>query len=882
MSQILIDHCYANNRLALIFYDDETQKFRFWQRRVPKHLSYSYILNEDGSGDRFIEKMYLDDDFIKATVGHENVLLFHPLLGRQALFTKVYFQSPRDVPKYMGGAEYFENKLKYYARFAIDEGISFGMPHTVEGDKIRPIKPKLDKEQRTLYRKLCKKFDKKMVTDLLKLLLAPVPEIPFVSCDMEMLPQGNVVPSPKTAPEPVIAVALSFVGGSDDRGVVLSLTHETRITTPRKVPYQFIKDIKEGKYTVEWFDTERALLKRLIELLQDPNYRMLITFNGDNFDLQYLYNRCRYFGLWTPLRYRNYVSEGGREYHDVHFEPKDPTHKIPDMDRWKLHLDLYKFFSQTYIKDYAYEGAYTDNKLETISQALIGEGKTELEVPIGDLSVWQLIVYNFQDVVLLDKLMRMNNNQVMWLIFLLMRLGVEPLEECYRKAISSKVTHFIQKWVTKKGWISPRRIDMRAKDNFEWERLRIDVEKLPKKYKGATVIDPVPGCYFGVEGRDFTGLYTNTIHNKNLSFETICCGHTECMTNVVPDVGHYVCTKRTGIMAEIVGLLTNTRSLYFKEKGKVDLFFKPIEQVLKVFGNAIYGVFGAIFFPYYLWMLAESITAYSRDALESMIAKAIELYMRVLYGDTDSVFLTDYTDETMAELVKWVDKELDLELNLDYNLNILVISHRKKNYFGVTKDGKTIVKGFKIKKRNSPPIVSELGKKVIDIIGKTENDRELDRAKRVVTILLRSYYNRIWNKEGKVSDYAFTQQITKKLKNYKVLTIHVRAALIEADALIAELPKGVSATPEQIIQPGTLQSYVKCNIEAVRRPSGKGTRISVLPLSMAEIEDIEPSYYHKELISSINQIVEPLGIKPEHYQTRDPRKTTLDSFLVTA
>lgn len=879
MSQILIDHCYANNRLALIFYDEETKGFRLWQRHTPKHLSYSYILNEDGSGDKFIEEMYNDEDFLKANVGHENVMLFHPILGRQAQFTKVYFQNPRDVTQFMGGDQFFENGLKYYARFAIDEKISFGMPHTIDGDKIRPIKPKLDKEQKGLYRKLCEKFDKGMVTDLLKLLLAPVPEIPFISCDIEVLPQGNVVPSPKTASEPVTSIAFAFVDGNDSKGIALALTHEVRAVTPRRAPLQFLRDVRKGKYAVEWFDTERNLLKRTIELLQDPNYRIIVTFNGDNFDLQYIYNRCLYFGLWTPIRHRNYISMGGREYHDVHIEPKDPTYKIPDMEHWKLHLDLYKFFSQTYIKNYAYGSVYSDNRLETICQALIGEGKVDLKVPIADLSVWELIHYNFQDVVLLNKLMRRNNNQVMWLIFLLMRLGVEPFGECHRKAISSKVHQFIQKWITRNGWISPRRMDMRAKDNLEWERLGTDVSMLPSKYKGATVIDPTPGYYFGVEGRDFTGLYTNTIHNKNLSFETVCCGHAECMTNVVPDVGHYVCTKRKGIMAEIVGLVTTTRTLYFKEKGKTDPFFKPIEQVLKVFGNAAYGVFGAFFFPYHLWMLAESITAYARDALDRMIEKAKELGMTVIYGDTDSVFLIDYTDESMDELVKWVEKELDLELNLDYDLSILVISRRKKNYFGITRKGEAIVKGFKIKKRNTPPIVSELGKKVINILGKARNEEELSRAKRVVILLLRSYYNRIWHREGKVTDYAFTQQITKKLKNYKVLTIHVRAALIEAEALIASLPKGVSATPEQIIQPGTLQSYIKCNLEAVRRPSGKGTRIRVLPLSLAEIEDIEPSYYHKELVSSINQIVEPLGIEPKHYQTRDPQKPLLDSFF---
>jgi len=881
MSNCLIDHTYANDRLGLIFYDEATNKFRLWQEPTQQHFSYSYMLNEDGLADNWLIEMHENDDFLRQYRGADDVTLYHPRWHRNAKFKQIFFANPNDVRTYMGGDEFFENHLKYYARFAMDKRMAFGMPYNILPDnKIQRIKITRSKPEKKLARDLINLgFTKNMVHKVLDMLLAPIPKLSYIAMDMEVLTRGNVVPNPFIAAEPILSIAFKY--SNDRAGLILSLDHKTRTVLKRKINPAVVEAVNKGHYTIEWFDDERELMKRANEVLMDPDYRVLITYNGDNFDLPYWKYRCLQFGIWTPLRHRNYVSPGGKVYNDIYIEPKDDNRR-PDMSKWKLHFDMYKFLAQAYIKDYAFRGKYTDNRLGTIAQALLGYGKIEYEGSINDLTLHDLVHYNFRDVEILDDLMKMQGGVIPAMVFLLMRLGYEPFGDCHRKAISSKIGNLIQAWVTERRWISPRRMDLRAVDDAEFERLdKLGVETSlgQTKYKGATVLDPMPGYYFDVECRDFTGLYTNIIHGKNLSFETLCCGHPECSSNIVPEIQHYVCIRDKGLVSEIVGLITTARRLYFKPEAKNNEYYSPIEQVLKVFGNASYGVLGAGFFGYYLRILAESTTAYSRDALGRVIAKAIELGMQVIYGDTDSIFLINFIKETMQQLVDWTMENLQLELNLDYDLQFFTISKRKKNYLGIKRDGTPLVAGFKIKKRNSPGLVSQAGNKVIGYLSRVHSEKDLRTARGKIIFALRQVYTQIWNKEGELPDYAFTMQIRKRLKDYKVMGIHVRAAIMEAESIIDDLPEGISATPEDIIQPGTLQSYVKCARTVSRTPSGRSYRVGVLPLSLAEKRLMEPSEYHKELKSSMSQIIDMLGITPNDYITRDPRKPALDEWL---
>ncbi|MFX0186081.1 MAG: DNA polymerase domain-containing protein, partial [Candidatus Hodarchaeota archaeon] len=193
-------------------------------------------------------------------------------------------------------------------------------------------------------------------------------------------------------------------------------------------------------------------------------------------------------------------------------------------------------------------------------------------------------------------------------------------------------------------------------------------------------------------------LYPSIIGTFNLSYETIKCKHKECGKNKVPQTNYWVCTKKRGIMADIVGFIKDVRIKWLKPESKKDTplknFYQILERSIKVLVNASYGVFGSANFALYCLPVADSTTAYGRDAIEKTIQKAQTLGIKVLYGDTDSVFLLSPTKDQINVIIQWSKKDLGVGLEMEKIYRYVVLSERKKNYFGVYPDSRVDVKGL--------------------------------------------------------------------------------------------------------------------------------------------------------------------------------------------
>jgi DNA polymerase I len=94
--------------------------------------------------------------------------------------------------------------------------------------------------------------------------------------------------------------------------------------------------------------------------------------------------------------------------------------------------------------------------------------------------------------------------------------------------------------------------------------------------------------------------------------------------------------------------------------------------------NASYGVTGAQHFELFCMPAAESVTAYGRDAIVRTKAKAESMGIKVLYGDTDSVFLDNPSKEQQEKLVHWSSEELGIDLEVEKTYKYVALSDRKK------------------------------------------------------------------------------------------------------------------------------------------------------------------------------------------------------------
>src|SRR5438093_6777322 len=116
------------------------------------------------------------------------------------------------------------------------------------------------------------------------------------------------------------------------------------------------------------------------------DYPLVLAFNGDYFDIRYLYHRAlNHLGF-----YRDQIPiELGRESATV---------------KYGIHLDLYKFFFNRSIQVYAFSGKYREVTLDAISEALLEEGKLEISTPVSRLSYSELAEYCYQDAQLVLRL----------------------------------------------------------------------------------------------------------------------------------------------------------------------------------------------------------------------------------------------------------------------------------------------------------------------------------------------------------------------------------------------------------------------------------------------------------------------------------------------
>jgi DNA polymerase I len=317
---------------------------------------------------------------------------------------------------------------------------------------------------------------------------------------------------------------------------------------------------------------------------------------------------------------------------------------------------LMRLFANMSLQTYAFDAKYKLSGrtvgLDEVGKGLVNQGKVDHELPIGKMTYAQLAEYSFGDADLTLKLTTFGNDTVMKLMTVLSRITYQPMEEdVSRGGTSNLIKSLMFREHRVRGWIIPRCErneedgtiiggDILATKNI----IDTKSETEGKKFRGAMVIEPVVGLHFGVSVLDFASLYPSIIETWNLGYETIRCVHKDCETvnpRIVPYTTHWVCKKQRAMTAEIIGSLKDIRVQWYKPKGKTNDYYKVVEQTIKVFMNATYGVFASDKFPLYCPPMGESVTQVGRNLIQRVIEKAKELGLEVFYGDTDSIFIHD-------------------------------------------------------------------------------------------------------------------------------------------------------------------------------------------------------------------------------------------------
>ncbi len=718
----------------------------------------------------------------------------------------------------------WESHIRYYQNYFYDRGLKPGMPYKVEGGR-------LVEEEYFLPEGVSERMGsilageeaelREHMLDWARLLQCPVPSLRRVAVDIEVYTAiVNRMPNPEEAHDPIIAV--SFYSSDGLRRVLLLKEGDEEAEPP----------MIEGAEVVLYSD-ERELVEATFRMLDE--YPIVLTFNGDNFDLRYLRRRAQ--NLAFPIE--EIPITLGRRFAFL---------------RNGLHIDLYRFFLNRSIQIYAFGNRYRENNLNDVASNVIG--KTKLEVDdISRLPLDQLARYCLRDSEITYELTSFNDDLVMKLMVILSRISRMTMEDVTRQGVSRWILALMEYEHRQRGWLIPNSADIIEAKGRETTEAIIK----GKKYLGAIVRSPKPGVHFDVTVLDFASLYPAAIRNWNLSYETILCPHTECRKNIIPGTSHWVCTKKRGLTSLIIGSLRDLRVKWYKPlsrdpdlSSEESTFYDVVQSALKVFLNASYGVFGAESFPLYCPPLAESTAAIGRHALTQTMDASQKLGIDVIYGDTDSVFLDQPTEAQIEKLVGWSQEDLGVELDIDKVYRYVIFSKRKKNYLGVYHDGSVDIKGLTGKKRHIPPLLKDAFFKLTRILSGVDRPDDIPRAKEEIRRLVEAVHEQLKERSFDLRDLAFSVMLGRKLSSYGTNPQHVKAAKMLQE-------QGVE------LDIGDIISYVV-------------TQGGVKPVRLASKRDIDIGKYVEYLESMFEQLLDALDMDFDELVGR-PRETTLDSFF---
>jgi len=731
----------------------------------------------------------------------------------------------------------WESDIKYYESYLYDSSLIVGKYYKIENDAVVPYDLEISDETKLSLKSMLldkqsdtnlpdtKQFDEH-VSQWANLLNQPIPKIKRISLDIEVESEIGRIPDPKIAEKRITAVGFE---GSDGLKQVFVLR--------KSGIEEGVNELLPGVKIVFYEETkEKEMILDTFELMK--KYPLLITYNGDGFDLPYLYNRASRLGIDRQ---------------------KNPLYMMRDSATLTdgVHLDLYRTMSNRAFQIYAFGQKYSDFSLNSVSKGLLGEEKIDYGVELNDLTLYQTATYCQNDARLTYNLTSFNNDLLMNLLIVISRIARMPIDDISRMGVSQWIRSLLYYEHRQNGILIPRRQEL---DNKSSNVINEAVIK-DKKFRGGLVVEPVEGIHFDVTVMDFASLYPSIIKVKNLSYETVRCSHDTCKKNTIPQTNHWVCTKKNGLTSVLIGSLRDLRVNYYKNMAKKDTLtveekqlFTVVSQALKVILNASYGVMGAEIFPLYFLPAAEATTATGRHIIMDTIDKCKKSGIDVLYGDTDSLFVKKPTSKQVEDIITKAKMDHNVELEIEKEYRYVVLSGRKKNYLGVTKNGKVDVKGLTGKKSHTPPFIKTLFYELLDILSEIKTAEEFKRAKNKISDKITECARKVQAKEIPLQDLAFNVMISKAPRDYtKTIPQHIRAA------------KQLESIRE--IKKGDIISYVKI----LNKPG-------VRPIEMARKSEIDTSKYMEFMESTLDQLTSSMDLDFDTILGK-PKQTGLEQFF---
>ncbi len=599
-----------------------------------------------------------------------------------------------------------------------------------------------------------------------------MPKLSYMALDIEVYnPRGT--PDPRR--DPVIVIALASHKG----------------------------DVK--LLTLDKYRGERDMFNEFNAIVDEWDPDVIFGYNSNKFDMPYLVNRAN--AINTKLQLSKYGTP-----------PEQSVY-----GHWSIigraHIDLYNFVEDmTDVKrkslDYVAEYFGIMKRSERVNipghriyQYWDDEGKRDL-----------LVKYARDDVVSTLELGR----RLLPYAMQLASVSGLPLDQVGPASVGARVEWMIMHEAYKMGELAPNR-----------------VERPYETYKGAIVLEPKPGVHRNIAVIDFSSMYPNIMLRYNISPDTLITNGAEGDYYTAPEVGFRFRKSPRGLYTVLLQELIEARREAKSEMGKYPegspewVLLNERQRALKVMANAMYGYCGWLGARWYIKEVAESVTAWGRHLLKTAINMAKERGLSVIYGDTDSLFVT-YNKDKVDELVDEINK-MGFEVKIDKIYSKLIFTESKKRYIGLTVDGDIDIVGFEAVRGDWSELARAVQERVAELVLRSSVDEAVK--------YVRSVIDDLRNYRFTLDDVIIWKTLDKDVDEYKALQPHVIVAkrLIEKGYMIGK---------------GDTVGFV-----IVKDGGDKLTQKAYPYIFVDDVKKIDVDYYiEKQVVPAALRILEVFGV----------------------
>ena len=453
---------------------------------------------------------------------------------------------------------------------------------------------------------------------------------------------------------------------------------------------------------------------------------------------------------------------------------------------------------------------------------------------------------------------------------------------------------------TTSQWIDSLMIRLADREKVAIPRTRTGPRR--DQIVGGHVQDVDSGLHPWIAVLDFKSMYPSIMIEKNICFTTRIDTKNAPSDDVyvAPDGTAYLGrSHRSGLVPRLLQQLMEERDRQ-KEAMKVArsegdemtaFFHDRLQFAVKILMNSFYGVFASSFYRFTHQDIGASITAWARSNIRGVIATLEEEEQRVVYGDTDSIFISAPIDSEIPTRIpklgeegrelfdrarnKTVDFGQSLarrftkagaELEFEAALSAMFSHGAKKRYFGqvVWPEEDLLIRGYEVRRSDSFVILTNCMTSSFESILAGETIQAVED--------IRALIERVRNRDVAPKDLVISRSCKGHLR--KDGSVYFTRAYKNPDGL----PYVSAAKQRQKrglnFTPGMKIGYLVID--------GNSSPMSVVDWhedETGEIQtDFDPEYYAKRIATAMGRITEVFGWN-EKELLQGSKQGTLDSWM---